>query len=99
VLHDWGSALGFHWATNHPERVRGIAYMEAIVRPMAWDEWPSGSRGIFQALRSAKGEELVLEKNVFVERILPGSIQRRLTEDEMTAYREPAGRPWLVAQP
>lgn len=89
VLHDWGSALGFHWATNHPERVRGIAYMEAIVRPMTWDEWPPESRGIFQALRSAKGEGLVLERNVFVERILPGSIERSLADEEMAAYREP----------
>ncbi len=89
VVHDWGSALGFHWAANHPEQVRGIAYMEAIVRPMTWDEWPAASRGIFQALRSAKGEELVLQKNVFVERILPGSILRKLSEDEMQVYREP----------
>jgi haloalkane dehalogenase len=89
VLHDWGSALGFHWACEHPGRVRGIAYMEALVRPLTWAEWPEASRGIFQALRSPKGEELILERNIFVERILPGSILRKLGEEEMQEYRRP----------
>jgi haloalkane dehalogenase len=92
VLHDWGSALGFNWAAHHPERVRGIAYMEAIVRPMSWADWPEASRSLFQALRSPKGEELILEKNVFVERILPGSVLRKLTEAEMDEYRRPFTR-------
>jgi haloalkane dehalogenase len=89
VVHDWGSALGFHWARRHPERVAGIAYMEALVRPLEWEEWPERARPIFQALRSPAGEEMVLEKNVFVERILPASILRRLTEEEMAEYRRP----------
>ncbi len=89
VLHDWGSALGFHWAMRHPDRVRGIAYMEAIVRPMTWAEWPEASRGLFQALRSPKGEELILQKNVFIERILPGSVLRKLSDAEMDMYRQP----------
>ncbi|MEZ5565937.1 MAG: haloalkane dehalogenase [Gammaproteobacteria bacterium] len=89
VLHDWGSALGFHWARLHAERVAGIAYMEAIVRPVSWAEWPAPSQGIFKGLRSEKGEELILQKNVFVERILPGSIQRTLTDAEMEEYRRP----------
>ena len=89
VLHDWGSALGFHWAREHAGRIAGIAYMEAIVRPVTWEEWPAPSRGIFQGMRSAKGEELVLEKNVFIERILPGSIIRKLDDAEMDAYRKP----------
>ena len=89
VVHDWGSALGFHWATRNPERVRGIAYMEALVRPMAWDEWPEPSRALFQALRSQAGEAMILERNIFVERILPGSILRQLSEAEMAEYRRP----------
>ena len=89
VVHDWGSALGFHWAHRHPDRVRGLVYMEAIVRPLTWAEWPERARSIFQAMRSPAGEDLVLQKNVFVERILPASILRKLTDDEMTAYRRP----------
>jgi haloalkane dehalogenase len=89
VLHDWGSALGFHWAKRHPERVKSLAYMEAIVRPVTWDEWPEASRRVFQGFRSPSGEEMVLEKNVFVERVLPGSVLRGLTEEEMEVYRRP----------
>lgn len=89
VLHDWGSALGFHWARTHPDRVARIAYMEAIVRPLSWDEWPVASRPIFQGLRSDKGEQLILERNLFIERILPASILRTLSDAEMAAYREP----------
>lgn len=91
VVHDWGSALGFDWAARHPERVKALAYMEAIVRPVTWAEWPASARGIFQAMRSPAGEGIILEKNVFVERILPASVLRPLGEAEMTAYR----RPWL----
>jgi len=89
VLHDWGSALGFHWAREHADRIAGIAYMEALVRPVTWEEWPATSRGIFQGMSSEKGEELVLRKNVFIERILPGSIMRKLSDAEMDAYRKP----------
>jgi haloalkane dehalogenase len=87
VVHDWGSALGFHWARRYPERVRGLVYMEALVRPVTWAEWPEPARKIFQALRSPAGEEMVLQKNVFVERILPASVLRRLGEAEMAVYR------------
>ncbi len=89
VIHDWGSALGFDWAYRHPDAVVGIAYMEAIVRPVTWDEWPELARPVFQGLRSPAGEEMVMDKNVFVERILPGSILRDLTEEEMGHYRQP----------
>lgn len=99
VVHDWGSALGFHWARRHPERVKGIAYMEAIVRPLTWEEWPAAARGIFQGMRSPAGEEMVLQKNVFVERILPGSVLRRLTEAEMAAYRRPFVEPGESRRP
>jgi haloalkane dehalogenase len=89
VVHDWGSALGFHWAYRHRSAVKGIAYMEAIVTPLRWDEWPENARNIFQLMRSAAGEDLVLQKNIFVERILPGAILRKITIEEMAAYRQP----------
>ena len=89
VVHDWGSGLGFHWARLNPESVKGIAYMEAIVMPITWDDWPESARGMFQGFRSGKGEDLVLERNMFVEAVLPSSILRDLTEDEMAAYRAP----------
>ncbi len=89
VMHDWGSALGFHWAHRHPDRVRALVYMEAIVRPLTWGEWPEAARKVFQAMRSPAGEEMVLQKNVFVERILPASVLRGLTEAEMAVYRRP----------
>jgi len=90
VVHDWGSALGFDWARRHPGRVRAIAYMEALVRPIArWVEWPANARSIFQRLRSEAGEELILERNVFVERILPASVLHPLTEQDLGEYRRP----------
>ena len=89
VVHDWGSALGFHWAHRHPDRVAGLAYMEALVRPLVWEEWPEAARKVFQGMRSPAGEDMVLAKNVFVERILPASVLRGLTEAEMAAYRRP----------
>ncbi len=89
VIHDWGSALGFDWACRHPERVKGIAYMEGIVRPVSWDDWPDAATEIFKAFRSPAGEGMVLEQNVFVERVLPGSVLRGLSEDEMAVYRRP----------
>ena len=89
VIHDWGSALGFDWANRHRSAVKGIAYMEGIVRPVTWDEWPEAARGIFQGFRSTSGEEMVLDNNTFVERVLPGSILRDLSEEEMAVYRRP----------
>jgi len=93
VVHDWGSALGFDWANRHRDRVAGIAYMEAIVRPVTWDEWPESARDIFKAMRSDAGEEIVLTKNVFVEKILPASIIRKLSDAEMGEYRRPFAEP------
>lgn len=89
VIHDWGSALGFDWANRHRESVLGIAYMEGIVRPVSWDDWPEAARGVFQGFRSPAGEAMVLEKNTFVERVLPGSILRDLRDEEMDVYRRP----------
>ena len=93
VVHDWGSALGFDWAQRHPQAVRGICYMEAIVRPLTWDEFPDAARGIFRGFRSEAGEEMVLDNNLFVERVLPGSVLRDLTEAEMEVYRRPFTEP------
>jgi haloalkane dehalogenase len=90
VLHDWGSALGFHWAYQHQDRVRAIAYMEGIVTPIrTWDDWPEKARGIFQGFRSAKGEDLILKRNMFIEAVLPSSIIRKLSDEEMARYRAP----------
>ena len=89
VVHDWGSALGFHWSYKHPELIKGIAYMEAIVKEMTWDDWDKNAKSIFQGFGSDAGEKLVLEKNYFVEKVLPGSIIRMLDADEMNEYRRP----------
>ena len=99
VIHDWGSALGFHWANMHRDAVRGIAYMEALVRPLSWAEWPDAATPPFQAMRSSAGEEMVLEKNFFIERILPASILRDLTDEEMDAYRRPFAEPGEARRP
>lgn len=93
VVHDWGSALGFDWAARHPGSVTAIAYMEAIVCPVTWDDWPDAARDIFQAFRSPAGEELILERNLFVEAVLPASILRQLTDAEMDEYRRPFACP------
>ncbi len=94
VIHDWGSGLGFDWANRHRDAVKGIAYMEAIVAPIeSWDDWPEAARGIFQGFRSEAGEEMVLEKNVFVERVLPGSVIRKMRDEEMAEYRRPFSEP------
>tara|TARA_R110000850_G_scaffold67188_8_gene149708 strand:- start:1780 stop:2646 length:867 start_codon:yes stop_codon:yes gene_type:complete len=90
VIHDWGSGLGFDWANRHRDQVRGIAYMEAIVQPIAgWEQWNPDSARIFQGFRSPKGEELVLDRNIFIEKVLPGSVLRDLSEAEMNEYRRP----------
>ena len=94
VLHDWGSALGFHYARRHEENVRGIAFMEAIVRPLTWDEWPRTVRGLFQQFRTPEiGWDLVVNRNAFVEQVLPGAVMRKLSDAEMARYREPFADP------
>lgn len=89
VLHDWGSALGFDWANRNRGRVAGIVYMEAIVTPLTWSDWPDNARRAFQSFRSDKGEDMILTNNMFVERVLPGSVMRELTDEEMAVYRAP----------
>lgn len=90
VIHDWGSGLGFHWAHKNPKAVKGIAFMEAIVAPIpTWDGFPEASREVFQGFRSPAGEDMVLQQNMFIEGVLPGSILRNLTATEMAEYRRP----------
>jgi haloalkane dehalogenase len=89
VLHDWGSGLGFDWAQRHRNRVRGIAFTEAIVTPVTWDDWPASARKIFQLMRGPDGEAAVLDNNVFVERILPASVARGLSAAAHERYRQP----------
>ena len=97
VVHDWGSALGFSWAERHPERVRAIVYMEAIVRPfLSWDEWPEATRAFFQGQRSAAGEDLILQKNLFIEYLLP---LRGVSKEAIEVYRRPYRNPGVVRQP
>lgn len=100
VIHDWGSALGFQYAQQNPDKVSGICYMEAIVCPIAsWDDWPEGARNIFQTFRSDAGETVILEKNVFVEKVLPGSVLRGLSDAEMAVYRAPFANPGEERRP
>ncbi len=88
VIHDWGSALGFHWARHHSDAVKAIAYMEGIVCPISWSDWPEDA-GIFKSFRGSQGEELILERNLFIEGVLPNAIIRDLGEEEMAEYRRP----------
>jgi haloalkane dehalogenase len=99
VVHDWGSALGFDWAYRHLDAVKGIAYMEAIVKPGTWSEMPVPARQIFQALRSPAGEQMVLEQNSFIEFNLPNTILRSLTQEEMNNYRRPFAEPGEARRP
>ena len=89
VVHDWGSALGFDWANRNRHAVKGLAYMEAIVQPLTWTQWPEAALRVFQGFRSTNGESMILTSNLFVERVLPGSIKRELTDEEMAEYRRP----------
>lgn len=90
VIHDWGGALGFYWARRNPDKVRGIAFMETITRPLTWDEWPEQAKQMFQGFRTPDtGEDLILERNMFVEAVLPGAVLRKMSDEEMAYYRAP----------
>jgi len=99
VLHDWGSALGFHWAEQNAAAVKAIAYMEAVVRPFRWDEFPGTARDVFKGFRSPAGEKMILEQNMFIEGVLPGAIMRKLEPEEMAAYRKPFIEPGESRRP
>ena len=89
VIHDWGSALGFDWSNQNRDRVQGLAYMEAVVKTLNWSDFPDLGRKVFQGFRSEAGESMILDKNMFVERVLPGAVIRDMTEAEMKVYRKP----------
>ncbi|HEX6287523.1 MAG TPA: haloalkane dehalogenase [Acidimicrobiia bacterium] len=99
VGHDWGGALLFDWGRKNPEAVKGVAFMETILTPLTWDDWPKAAVGIFQGMRSDAGEEMVLTKNVFVERILPGSVLNPIAERDMDVYRRPYVEPGESRRP
>ena len=89
VIHDWGSAMGFQYARENPDRIKSISFMEAIVMPLTWDNWPENARNIFQLMRSEVGEEIVLDKNIFVEKILLNDSANGFSEDERAEYIRP----------
>lgn len=99
VGHDWGGPLVFDWGRRHPEAVKAVAYMETVVTPLSWDDWPETSRPLFQAMRSEAGEEIILNKNVFVERILPASVLDPLPPEVMEVYRRPYREPGESRRP
>lgn len=89
VVHDWGGPLGFDWGRRHAAAIKGVVYMETIVSPLSWDDWPDASQPLFKAMRSDSGEEIILHKNVFVEKILPASVIDPMPEDVLDEYRRP----------
>ena len=93
MVHDWGSQLGFTWAREHADRMRGIASMQALVGNFHWDHWPPLVQELFRRFRSEDGEQLVLQENHFVEQVLPAMVIRDLREEEMTEYRRPYRTP------
>ncbi len=99
VAHDWGGPLLFDWGRHHTSAVKAVAYMETIVTPVTWDDWPENARSIFKAMRSDAGEEIILEKNVFVERILPASVLEPLSDETMEVYRKPYREPGESRRP
>jgi len=99
VIHDWGSALGFDWARRNPDRVRGIAFMEGIVKTLSIDDFPNRIKSVFQDFRSSKGEDMILRDNMFVEQVLTGAVMRELSEDEMAVYRAPFLEPGESRRP
>jgi haloalkane dehalogenase len=99
VGHDWGGVLAMDWARRHPEAVRGLGHLETLVAPVSWSDPHAPDRALFGPLRSAAGERLVLEENLFVEKVLPAGTVRRLTEAEMDAYRAPYCEPGESRRP
>ncbi|MGH3651066.1 MAG: haloalkane dehalogenase, partial [Acidimicrobiia bacterium] len=99
VGHDWGGALLFDWGRKNPHAVKGVSFMEAILVPITWDDWPESAVRIFEGMRSDAGEEMVLTNNVFVERILPASVLNPIPETDMAVYRAPYLEPGESRRP
>ena len=93
VVHDWGSQLGFTWSRKHPDAIKGIAFMQALVADFDWHHWPDEVQALFRRFRSDEGEELVLQQNFFVEKVLPAMVIRDLTQEELDEYRRPYQTP------
>lgn len=91
VIHDWGSGLGFHYANRNKDNVKALAFMEAILTVIpSWDMFPPALKDLFQAFRTPEvGWDMIVNKNMFIEQVLPGAIVRKLSDVEMSTYREP----------
>jgi haloalkane dehalogenase len=90
VLHDWGSVIGFHYATRHEHNIKGLAFMEAALHPMpGWDDLPPDNRSFFQTVKGPNSWDLIVNQNMFIEQLLQRLVLRQLTPEEMTYYREP----------
>ncbi len=90
-MHDWGSALGFHYAMRHESNVGGLAFMEAILAPVpSWEMFPADFKALFQGFRTPEvGWDMIVNQNIFIEQVLPAGVVRTLTDAERDAYREP----------
>ena len=89
VLHDWGGFIGMDYAAKHPGRVSSIVLMEAVVKPMAWEDRSEAFQKTFRMFRGEQGRQKIMGENFFVEKVLPGSILRKLKAEEMEWYRAP----------
>jgi haloalkane dehalogenase len=93
VGHDWGGALAFDRAARHPDRVRGLAVMETIVRPLTWDDFPNAARPRYEALRGPAGDVKVLEENFFIEKALHATVRSGLAAEDHAVYAAPYPTP------
>lgn len=94
VLHDWGGGLGLSYARRHPDNVRGVAFMEAVIQPMTWDDMNLMQKIMFKRMRDPKkGDRMNLDKNFFVKRLMPMMVSRKLSPQEKAAYAEPYPTP------
>ena len=94
IGHDWGGVLAFDWAARHPGRTLGVAFLETIMRPLAWAEFPESARSFFTSLRTpGAGEAMALEQNVFIEQALSAGVRTGLVAGDLAAYRKPYPTP------
>ena len=90
VIHDWGSGLGFHYANTHRDNIKGIAFMEAIIRPLSWKEFPTNYKMMFKVIRAPYiGWFMLAVMNMFVNKVVPDSIVRKFSKEEFDKYKEP----------
>src|SRR6056297_3601582 len=90
ILHDWGSAIGFYYAMNHPENVKSIAFIESIIKPWNWKELKWNYRlGLWLLRTPGIGEAMIYWRNAFLNDFLPVLIQRKLKKTEIQKYKTP----------